>query len=130
MKWYSVKLLYRFTVTGEPDNVDAYYSDDKEIFDETVMLVQADSFDDAYAKAAKNAAARHDDYTNKYNQSVKYRFAETLDCYCLGDTIESGAEIYSNIKSAPKGTTTDLYIDKELDRIFDLSSSHILHAAE
>ena len=126
MKWYSVKLLYRFTVTGEPDDLDEYYSDDKEIFEETVMLVLADSFEDAYKKAEETARARSDSFVNRYDQQVKYKFAESLDCYCLGDSITDGTEVYSAIKGAPKGTTTDLYIDKELSRTFDLSSSHIL----
>lgn len=130
MKWYSVKLLYRFTITGEPDNVDEFYSDSKEIFEEAVMLVLAEDFDGAYAKAAQTALSRRDVYMNKYNQTVEYRFADTLDCYCIGETLESGVEVYSNIKGAPRGTTTDLYIDKELDRMFDLSSSHILRCAQ
>ena len=60
MKWYSVKLLYRFSVTGEPDNVDRYYSDDREIFEETVMLVKAETFEGAYAEAERIAAEHKD----------------------------------------------------------------------
>lgn len=130
MKWYSVKLLYRFSVTGEPDNVDMYYSDDREIFEETVMLVKAETFEGAYAEAERIAAEHKDVFKNRYDQTVEYKFAESLDCYCIGETLESGAEIYSSIKGAPKGTTTDLYIDNELERIFDLSSSHILRSEE
>ncbi len=130
MKWYSVKLLYRFIVTGEADDVDKFFCDDKEIFEETVMIVKADSFENAYAEAEKRAKEHSDIFTNKYHQNVEYKFVESLDCYCIGDEIESGAEIYSNIKDAPKGTSTDNYIDSELERIFDLNSSHILRTAE
>ena len=114
MKWYSVKLLYRFVITGEPDNVDEYYSDDKEIFEETIMLVRAGSFDEAYEKAEKTALTHTDSYTNKYDQQVTYKFAESLDCYCIGSETADCTEIYSAIKGVPRGTTTDMYIDKKL----------------
>ena len=92
------------------------------------MIVRADSFDGAYAAAEQTAKTHNDTFENKYSQTVEYKFAESLDCYCIGDEIESGAEIYSNIKDAPKGTTSDLYIDNELERIFDLNSVHILRS--
>lgn len=126
MNWYSVKLLYRFVVTGDADDVDEYFCDDKEIFEETVMLVQADSFDDAYAQAEMRAKENSDTFVNKYHQNVEYKFVESLDCYCIGENIQSGAEVFSNIKDAPKGTSTEQYIDGELERIFDVGSSHIL----
>lgn len=130
MKWYSVKLLYRFTVTGEPYDVDEFYSDDKEIFEETVIMVKADSFDGAYAEAERIANEHNDMFVNKYHQNVEYRFVESMDCYCIGDSIENGAEIYSNFKDAPKGTSSDSYIDSELERIFDLNSTHILRLSD
>lgn len=126
MDWYSVKLLYKFIISGDADDVDEYFCDDKEIFEETVMLVQADSFDGAYAEAEKRAKENNDTFTNKYHQNVEYKFVESLDCYCIGENIQSGAEVFSNIKDAPKGTSADNYIDSELNGIFDVGSSHIL----
>lgn len=128
--WYSIKLIYKFIVTGDPDDVDEFYTEDKEIFAQNIMVVMADSFENAYAIAEKSAKEHTDIYTNKYHQTVTYKFEQSLDCYLLGNEITSCIEVYSSIKGVDKNTSIDKFIDDELRREIDINSLHILRREE
>jgi hypothetical protein len=59
--WYGVKIIKQIIVEGEPDEklIDEFYDDDgKQHFEETLMLVRAQSFDHAY-KIAENKATTY-----------------------------------------------------------------------
>lgn len=99
--WYSVKLLYRITIFGKPEKskIDEFYHDIHEFYEESVILVKAASFDEAYQLAENEAQKRSDAYENKYGQTVKYEFHESIDCYHLFDSPQSLTEVYSTIFS-------------------------------
>lgn len=125
-QWYSVKLIYQFIVTGEPDDVDSFYSEEQDIFEESIILVKADSFDEAYIKAEKYGKENEEIYTNRYHQTVSYQFVDSLDCYCLGADIEDETQVYSSIRAVGKGTGAERYIDDMLKNELDIHAKHTL----
>lgn len=128
-EWYSVKLIYQFHISGEPKNTDEFYSDENNIFEESILLVQAVSFDDAYAQAEKYGKENERTYTNKYQQSVSYQFIDTLDCYLLGNALTQQTQVYSSIQAVAKNMSADWFIDNKLKAELDINSKHILTEA-
>ena len=63
LEWYSVKLIYEFIITGEPDpaKIDEDYNTDKQ-YEESIMLVKANSFDHAYSIAEVKAKENEYDF--------------------------------------------------------------------
>jgi hypothetical protein len=56
--WYGVKIIKQIVVEGEPDETlpDEFYEDDgKQQFEESLMLVRAQSFEHAYKVSETNA---------------------------------------------------------------------------
>lgn len=99
MEWYSVKFLSKITITGEPDRdrMDDHFSDTRLYFEESVVLVRADSFDHAFVLAVNNAKKEYSAYENKYGQKVTWEFDRTLDCFRLPEAPGSFAKVYSTL---------------------------------
>ena len=99
MIWYSVKLLYKMTITGKPDSglKEKYFSDRSEFFEESIVLVMSDSFENAYQIAEDNATKNTEVYTNKYDQTVTKEFYDSIDCFELCDPPQMLTEVYSTI---------------------------------
>lgn len=116
--WYGVKLLYLFQVTGEPvkELLDNDYIDNYTAFEESVVIVNADSFDDAYAKAEMLAKGNEDSYQNLYEQQVDRRFYDFVDCYLIdaesNTSLVDGIEVYSNIVQGVNGLTPQEFMEK------------------
>lgn len=109
-KWYSVKILYESTITGEPnkDKIDENYTDEYKIYEESIILIKAQSFDHAYKLAEKKAIAQELDYYNPYDQLVQVKFVRSLDCFELFDNeLGSGTELYSRLIHTPKDIQPD-----------------------
>lgn len=112
--WYGVKLLFRSTISGEPepDMVDQNYTDSCQTIEESIILVRAQSFNHAYRIAEKKAVERETEYTNPYGQTVRWTFMEAIDCFRIYDeTLYSGMEVYSRFISAPVCMGTEEFID-------------------
>ncbi len=97
MGLYAVKLLYKDIVTGMPveSKIDEFYNEITEFFEEQILLVKANSFDEAYEKAENESKAYEDFYTNKYGQMVEHKFFDFVDCFHLFDEITDVTEVYS-----------------------------------
>lgn len=117
MEWYSVKLLYRIVITGEPDKstVDVHCVNADQYFEERVLLVRADSSDHAYVLASNIAKSDYDSYVNKYGQTVTWLFDRTIDCFRMTDSPGSFAKVYSSIFMAGKGRDAERLIQKKYD---------------
>lgn len=114
LEWYSVKLIYEFIITGEPDpaKIDEDYNTDKQ-YEESIMLVKANSFDHAYSIAEVKAKEKEYEYINLYGEKVNYIFAEAIDCFHLFDEeLETGTELYSRFLDVPKNLTRDEFLDQ------------------
>lgn len=127
-QWYSVKLVYKFDIAGEPTHTDEQYQNKQNFFEESIILVNATSFDDAYEKAEKYGRENEETYQNEYDQTVLYVFVDTLDCYVLGKTIESETQVYASIRQTDKETDADQFIENTLKNELDINSNRILTA--
>jgi hypothetical protein len=85
-KWYLAEIVQQITVEGDPNNV----------VHNNMVLVRADSPEDAYARAVELGAARELSYENPEGKGVTIRFKGLHDLNVIHDELEHGAElIYS-----------------------------------
>jgi hypothetical protein len=113
-EWYAVKLLYECIITGNPspETIDENYSDTHKTYEESIILVKAQSFDQAYSIAEKKAKEQEIDYHNPYDEMVEWQFVEALDCFILIDEkLQSGTELYSRFLRVPKYVPREKVID-------------------
>lgn len=85
--YYSVKMLIRHAVeSGEV------------FFEESIIMLEADSFDDAYVKAEKYAKDNEIDisYENMYGKHVESKVVSFTDCFSICDD-EDVIEVYSSM---------------------------------
>lgn len=91
---YAVKSLYRTDVTP-PQAMTPRLSS----FEERIVLMRADSFDEALEKA-EGEARRYADgssWLNAKGERVKTRYLEALDAFSLSAAPADGEEVYSKI---------------------------------
>lgn len=93
---YGVKVIFTYSV--EPDN--------QKFYEESIYLVEAESFDDAYKKAKEYTNDIDMEYTNPRGQKVKTENVDFADCFLAFDEEDGVQEIYStifkNISSLPE----------------------------
>lgn len=114
MEWYAVKLLYRNSIHGTPgkDRVDAHFRDVKEFFEESIVLVQANSFEAAYEAAESQARHKREVYVNQYGQTVTCKFHRSVDCYWIQETVGNRAEVYSSFFTLAEGAGADEQLNR------------------
>lgn len=113
-EWYAVKLLYESIIVGEPnpEKIDANYSNQFKAYEESIILVKAQSFEHAYKIAEKKAKEAEMEYYNPYDQMVNCRFVDAIDCFRLFDIdLKSGTEIYSRMLHVPIKEKTEKVIE-------------------
>ena len=82
---YGVKVILTYSV--EPDN--------RKFYEESIYLVDADSFDDAYRKAEEYTKDFDLEHTNPKGQKVKTVKIDFVDCFLAFDEEDGVQEIYS-----------------------------------
>jgi len=112
---YGVKIIFTYSV--EPDN--------RRFYEESIYLVDAESFDDAYKKAEEYASGFDLEYINPKGQKVKTDKIDFVDCFLAFDQEDGVQEIYSTIfKNNSSLSENDFYkaITDECDEeeLFDL----------
>ena len=113
--YYAVKIIKHIIVDGEPDPnlIDEYYDDDdRQLFEESVVLVHAQSYGHAQKIAEKKAVGDESSGPNKYGQQVCWKFIKAVDCFLILDELKSGAEIYTCFHTASKDETADEFLEK------------------
>ncbi len=86
MRIYGVKILYRIEA-----GADVFY-------EESVVRVQAGSFDEAFRKAEEYAQGEcMDEYENPYGETVRQSVAQIVDCFEAFDSEGDVQEVYSRI---------------------------------
>jgi len=116
-EWYAVKLLFESTISGEPnkDKIDEHYDNTCKVYEERIIVVKAQSSDHAYKKADEMAKKEEMEYYNLYDQLVKCRFVDSLNCQRLfDDDIKSGTEIYSTLYKEPVEMDTEKFIEQNI----------------
>ena len=82
---YGVKVILTYSV--EPDN--------RKFYEESIYLVDAETFDDAYEKAEEYTREFDLEYTNPKSQKVKTEKIDFVDCFLAFDEENGVQEIYS-----------------------------------
>lgn len=82
-KWFLAEIVEQITVEGDPRNV----------VHTNLVLVRADSPEEAYHKAAELGAAGEASYENPDGKRVSIRFRGLHDLNVIHDELEHGAEI-------------------------------------
>lgn len=97
---YSVKILYKYVVNGT-----------KEFFEESVIAMNADSFEDAYEKSEKYVEETIEkEYINMYGEKVVLSDVEYTDCFQIYKEDEI-TEVYSTFKVNKTSLNEREYID-------------------
>jgi len=128
LEWYGVKVLYKNLVVGEPnpEKLDENY-EDHQIFEESILLIKALSFEQAYEIAEKKAKESEDSYTNVYGQVVKFQFVESLDAFllCEEDELQSGTEVYSRFLHIAKEESLENVLSKYYPEVIEDEAEQI-----
>ena len=117
--FYGVRIIKQILIEGEPDpNLidELYYDDDEQHFEESILLIRAQSFDHAYKIAEKKATEYEEPYPNIYGQRVLWKFIEAVDCFVILDELKTGAEVYSCFHTTNKNETASEFIEKWFSR--------------
>lgn len=115
-QWFSVKLIFEAIISGksDPDTIDRNYTNDIKTYEESIVLIKAQSFDHAYKIAEEKAIKEIEhSYENPYDEIVEWKFIEAIDCFSLcEESLETGTEIYSRYIRVPKQLDTQEVLDK------------------
>ena len=98
--WYGIRLIYKVTGLGKP------------AYEERVIIVRADSFDDAVRVAERYSKDRYESESTQYLGYATAFHIFDEDGPCLGP----GVEVFSLIRES------DLDVDDYLDRFHDTGS--------
>jgi hypothetical protein len=113
--FYGVRIIKQIIVEGEPNPtlIDEFYEDDNEQhFEESIMLIRAQSYEHAYKIAENKAIKDETPYPNKYGQKVVWKFIKAVDCFVILDELKSGTEVYSCFHTTSKSETASEFIKK------------------
>ncbi len=100
MERYGLKIFYRITAGS------------RVFYEESVVLLQAESFEDAYDKAeahAKNVCKI--DYTNRYGEGVRTELVDIVDTFSVYEEDNGVLEVYSRIMQNKTQLHEDQFID-------------------
>jgi len=92
--WYGVRIVYRLTGVSEP------------AYEERIVIVRAESFDDAIARAEKLSRENYEsDSVVSTGYAVGFHIFDEA-----GDSLGDGVEVFSLIRKSP--LTTPEYLDR------------------
>ena len=112
---YGVKVILTYSV--EPDN--------RKFYEESIYLVDAESFDDAYEKAEEYTRGFDLEYTNHKGQKVKTEKIDFVDCFLAFDEENGVQEIYSTTFKNKFSLSEEVFYKAitnrcDADELFDL----------
>ena len=96
---YGVKVIHTHTVGSE----------DRRFYEESILKVDAESFEEAYDKAEKYIQDAVCAYKNIYSEDVKTISIEAIDCFCAFDPEGDVQEIYSSFYTNRSALPEDVY---------------------
>lgn len=80
-------------------------------YEESIVTLTADSFDDAYAKAERYAKKQIDSqHINPLGQKVFETIYDLVDCFLVDEETEGVQEVYSSIKKNRTSLPEEEYI--------------------
>lgn len=107
---YGVKVIYTYCV------------ENKRFFEESILMLQVSSFDDALDKAEDYVKSSESEYENCDDKIVKLEKAEVLDCFLIYEDDEI-VEVYSSFST----NKTSLSDDDFYKAITDIADAEKLY---
>ncbi len=112
-KWFVVALLYESVHNVEPKQVDENYDNSTETYEESHLLVKAESSEDATLLGKKLGQEAEHDYKNQYEETVCWKLVKVLDVFELMDEeLKTGTEVYSRFILVPRESGTQDVLKK------------------
>ncbi len=99
---YGVKIIYQHTVDDDKGTT---------FFEEQILTVIANSFDEAYQHAEKYAKETCDNHLNPQGQNVNMKVYSIADCFLAFDEEDGIREVYSMIVQNKTKLSNDEFID-------------------
>ena len=109
---YGVKVIYTYCV------------DNKRFYEESILVLQASSFDDALDKAEDYIKSSESEYENCDDNIVRLEKAEVLDCF-LVDEDDDAVEVYSSFITNKTSLNDDDFY-KAITNIADTDELYLL----
>jgi hypothetical protein len=120
MNWYAVKTLYRTFTDGFVETPDEDYREELDMLEERVVLIRADSFDDAIEQAEREAREyARVEQTNVYGQRICINYIEACDAYMLGESPAESVEVFSSTSLISRDTSDSEIADMRLGVVSD-----------
>ncbi|MFC3151968.1 DUF4288 domain-containing protein [Litoribrevibacter euphylliae] len=120
MNWYAVKTLYRTFTDGFVENPDEDFREDLDMLEERIVLLRADSFDDAIEQAEREAREyARVEQTNPYGQRICINYIEACDAYMLGEAPSESVEVFSSTSLINRETSDSEIMDMRLGAVSD-----------
>lgn len=116
MMKYSVKVVYTYLI-GDSD---------KRFYEEQILLICAEDFDEAFEKAEKYASECVGEYVNSDGEKVKTEKVDILTCFEPFDDEEDVQEVYSSITKNYTSLTNEEFYEAftspqcEVDEMLEL----------
>ena len=108
---YGAKLIYKYVVDG-------LYP--QELYEEQVLKIYAESFDEAYQKADKFVESYKDKYTNINGDNVEISLYKEVDCFKCYEDDGDIEEIYSGFLKLDDNALKSITTPCEADDLFIL----------
>lgn len=112
---YGVKIIFTYSV--EPNN--------QKFYEESIYLVDAESFEDAYNKAEEYTKKFDVEHINPKGKKVKIEKIDFVDCFLAFDEEDGVQEVYSTtFKNKSSLSENDFYktitVQCDADELFNL----------
>ncbi len=108
---FGIKLVYKYVVHSQEPQV---------LYEEQILKINADSFDDAYQKAETYIESYIDKYTNINGDIVEISLYKEVDCFKCYDEGEEITEIYSGFLNLDDDALKSITTPCEADELFIL----------
>ncbi|GCE19586.1 DUF4288 domain-containing protein [Dictyobacter kobayashii] len=109
VKWYLAELLEEIQIEGESEN----------LVHNNLVLIRADSPEEAYRKALTRGQELNDNYENPDGKKVKVTFRGLSDLNAILDELEDGAELaYEEMTGLSEAEIAELLPEKDQLGVF------------
>lgn len=105
LNWYGVQLLFESIVLNSPY--------DQKTYEESIIIVKANSLEEAALKAEEKAINEEVDYQNVYGNLVRWKFVKIVEIYeILDNDLKQGTEVFSRYIIADKNDSLEMVMER------------------
>ena len=108
---FGVKLIFKYVVNSEMPKV---------LYEEQILRIKAESFDNAYQKADEYIASYIDKYTNINGDIVEISLYKEVDCFLCYEEDDGIQEVYSGFLKLDDNALKSITTPCEIDDLFIL----------